>query len=106
MLGQRASSQTVWSLSSRSPRFKWFSDWKWVLLLRAHSGRRGRLGGGALSPIWTSESITLIPYGPEPRIFQIGFGASHGLIVGVRSDQNAGQIVDAGREDHLESLAA
>ena len=51
IFGQRASSHTVCSFRSRNPRFNWFSDWKWVRLLRAHSGSRGDLGAGPVASI-------------------------------------------------------
>ena len=42
MLGQRADSQTVWSLSARRPDLSLLRDSKWVWGRRAHSGSRGR----------------------------------------------------------------
>src|ERR1035438_5548834 len=93
MFGQRASSHTVCSFRWRSPRFSRFSDSKWVLLLFAHSGRRGRAGaGGAPPPICTSESITLVPHGPESGVFQFRLGPAVGGCVFVWPHQHARQV--------------
>src|SRR4051812_47555347 len=104
MLGQRADSQTVWRFRRRSPALSWFSDSKWVRLLRAHSGRRGRGARGGL-PIWTRESLTLFPEGiREARIGEVGLGLAEGRGVVVRADHDAHQVLGAGAEEGREAF--
>src|SRR5208282_1291095 len=89
MLGQRADSHTVWRFRSRSPRLTRLSDSKSVRLLRAHAGSRGR---GA-APSCTRESPTLLQDRVEAGVFQFRFGAAQRLLIAVRPDQHADQVV-------------
>src|SRR5215475_12731443 len=100
MLGQRASSQTVWRLSWRRPVLSWLRDWKWVRLLRAQSGRRGR----GFPESWTRGSVTLEPDRVHAGVLQIGLGAAQRGRICVGSDQHARQVVGAGGQHDGETF--
>src|ERR1035441_10487000 len=101
MLGQRADSHTVWRFRSRRPRLTRLSDSKSVRLLRAHAGSRGR---GA-APSCTREWSTLLHQDRmDAGVFQFRFGAAQRLLIVVRPDQHADQVVGAGLQRRREAL--
>ena len=68
-------------------------------------GQTGAFGRrSAVADLDERTQSRLVPHGPEAGIFQLGLGAAHGLGIGEGSDEDAGEIVDAGSERRLENL--
>src|SRR5579872_263698 len=95
MLGQRADSQTVWRFKRRRSVFRRCKDSKCVGVLRAHSGKRGRVAvlrelpaictRGTPNALFSHERF-------ETRVFELGFGFAQARGVAVGSDHHAKQV--------------
>ena len=109
MLGQRADSHTVCRFRRRSSVLRPWTDWKWVVFLRSHSGSRGRAGEDDES--WTRASGDNSIFSHD-RIFESGSfegGARLGLRCGIleRADQNPEHaFFRSRRHDGVETLLA